>query len=95
MDLKIALRSLRKNWGFTLLAVLVMALYVNSDVAQGMYAHPRVLWLLCPLLLYWITRVWIKTSRGQMHDDPVIFALRDRPSLGVAALAVVLILAAV
>jgi 4-hydroxybenzoate polyprenyltransferase len=76
------------------IAVLVMALYVNSDVAQGMYHHPKVLWLLCPLLLYWITRVWIKTSRGQMDDDPVIFALTDRPSLAVAAVALALIIAA-
>jgi 4-hydroxybenzoate polyprenyltransferase len=76
------------------IAVLVMALYVNSDVAQGMYSHPKFLWLLCPLLLYWITRVWIKTSRGQMDEDPVIFALRDRPSLSVATAAAILIVAA-
>jgi 4-hydroxybenzoate polyprenyltransferase len=77
------------------ISVLVMALYVNSDVAERAYAHPKFLWLLCPLLLYWVTRVWIKTSRGQMDADPVVFALRDRPSLMVAALALVLILAAV
>lgn len=77
------------------IAVLVMALYVNSDVAQSAYARPKFLWLLCPLLLYWITRVWIKTSRGQMDDDPVVFALRDRPSLSVAAVALLLIVAAV
>jgi 4-hydroxybenzoate polyprenyltransferase len=76
------------------IAVLVLALYVNSDVAQRMYTHRKVIWLLCPLLLYWITRVWFKTSRGQMDDDPVVFALRDRPSLCVAALAAVLIFAA-
>jgi 4-hydroxybenzoate polyprenyltransferase len=76
------------------IAVLVLALYVNSDVAQKMYSHPRLMWLLCPLLLYWVTRVWFKTSRGQMDDDPVIFALRDRPSLYVAAVAALLIFAA-
>jgi 4-hydroxybenzoate polyprenyltransferase len=76
------------------IAVLVMALYVNSEVAQSMYTHAQALWLLCPLLLYWITRVWIKTSRGLMHDDPVIFALRDRRSLTVGLLAAVLVVAA-
>lgn len=62
------------------LAVLVLALYVNSGAA-AMYRVPELLWLLCPLLLYWMNRVWLKTSRGQMHDDPVVFALTDRPSL--------------
>jgi 4-hydroxybenzoate polyprenyltransferase len=76
------------------IAVLVLALYVNSDVARTMYTHQKVIWLLCPLLLYWITRVWFKTSRGQMHDDPVVFALRDRPSLCVAALAAIIVYAA-
>jgi hypothetical protein len=76
------------------MAVLVMALYINSDMAQKTYAHLQVLWLLCPLLLYWITRVWIKTSRGQMDDDPVVFALRDRPSITVACLCLVLMVAA-
>lgn len=71
------------------LAVLVLALYVNSGAAT-MYRLPELLWLLCPLLLYWINRVWLKTSRGQMHDDPVVFALTDRPSLFVFALSGVL-----
>jgi hypothetical protein len=42
--------------------------------------------LVCPLLLYWISRVWLLTTRGQMHDDPVVFALRDRYSLVLFAL---------
>lgn len=71
------------------LSVLVLALYVNSG-ASAMYRYPRVVWLLCPLLLYWINRVWLKTSRGQMHDDPVVFALTDRPSLMVFALSAAL-----
>lgn len=71
------------------LAVLVLALYVNSGAAS-MYRMPELLWLLCPLLLYWMNRVWLKTSRGRMHDDPVVFALTDRPSLIVFALSGVL-----
>lgn len=69
------------------LSVLVLALYINSSTSQQLYRHPQVLWMLCPLLLYWISRVWIITHRGGMHDDPVVFALRDRTSrwIGVAA----------
>ncbi|MBV8063072.1 MAG: UbiA family prenyltransferase [Nevskia sp.] len=69
------------------LSVLVLALYINSSASQQLYRHPQVLWLLCPLLLFWISRVWIITHRGGMHDDPVVFALRDRTSrwLGVVA----------
>ena len=66
--------------------VVVMALYINSTDSQLLYRHNKPLWLICPLLLYWISRVWLLTTRGQMHDDPVVFALRDRLSLVVLAL---------
>lgn len=61
------------------LAVLVLALYVdtNSPAVSTHYSHPRLLWLLCPLMLYWISRLWIKTSRGEMHDDPFVHRLQD------------------
>jgi 4-hydroxybenzoate polyprenyltransferase len=62
-------------------AIVVMALYINSSDSQSLYQHHKPLWLICPLMLFWISRVWIATSRGEMHDDPVIFALRDRVSL--------------
>jgi 4-hydroxybenzoate polyprenyltransferase len=73
------------------LSVLVLALYVNSPNTLLLYRRPEVLWVLCALLLYWITRIWMKTHRGKMHDDPVVFAMRDRVSLatGVAAALVV------
>ncbi|TAK91066.1 MAG: UbiA family prenyltransferase [Burkholderiaceae bacterium] len=61
-------------------AVLVLALFVDSTAGQGHYMHPRLLWLLCPAMLYWISRVWMKTARGEMHDDPIVFSLRDRAS---------------
>ncbi len=67
-------------------AVVVMALYINSSDSQLLYKHSRALWLICPLMLYWISRVWLLTSRGQMHDDPVVFAVRDRLSLANFAL---------
>jgi 4-hydroxybenzoate polyprenyltransferase len=66
--------------------VVVMALYINSTDSQLLYRHNKPLWLICPLLLYWISRVWLLTTRGQMHDDPVVFALRDRLSLVVLGL---------
>jgi len=58
-----------------------VALYINSPESQSLYRHSKPLWLLCPLILYWISRVWLLTVRGQMHDDPVVFALRDRISM--------------
>ncbi len=73
------------------LSVLVLALYINSSASQALYRYPEVIWLLCPLLLYWISRVWLKTHRGEMYDDPVIFAVQDRVSqmlLGIGAVIV-------
>lgn len=76
------------------LAALVFSLYVESGSHQGAYREPTLLWLAVPVLLYWISRVWIVTGRGEMQDDPVKFALKDRLSwlcavmiAGVAALA--------
>ena len=60
-----------------LMAVLVLALYINSPDVIQLYSSPRYLWLLCPIIALWLGRVWLITGRGQMHDDPVIFALRD------------------
>jgi 4-hydroxybenzoate polyprenyltransferase len=62
------------------LAVLVLALYIVLDKAQTLYARPELLWFLCPLLLYWISRVWLIAHRGKMHHDPLVFATTDRPS---------------
>ena len=62
------------------MAVLVLAMYINSTDVTRLYSQPRWLWLLCLSLLYWISRVWLKTHRGEMHDDPLVFALQDRAS---------------
>ena len=62
------------------MAVLVLALYIDSPDILALYSHPALVWLLCPLLLYWISRVWLLAHRGQMHDDPVVFAIEDRTS---------------
>lgn len=66
--------------------VLVLALYINSSSVIALYHSPRHLWLLCPVLLLWLCRVWLITGRGQMHDDPVVFALKDKVSWLILAL---------
>ncbi len=76
------------------LAVLVLALYLNTVLA-GQFRHPEWLWAVCPLLLLWINRVWMKVSRGEMHDDPVVFALRDGFSRATALTAVACVTIAV
>lgn len=62
------------------LSVLVLALYINSREVTSLYSHPALLWLICPFLLYWVSRVWLLAHRGQMHHDPIVFALRDKIS---------------
>jgi 4-hydroxybenzoate polyprenyltransferase len=68
-------------------SVLVLALYINSPEIQELYSRPKVVWVLCLLMLWWISRAWLVAQRGRMHDDPVVFALKDRTSLAVGALA--------
>jgi 4-hydroxybenzoate polyprenyltransferase len=68
------------------LSVMVLALYIQDPNTSALYGNPRIIWLACPLLLYWISRVWVLTHRGEMNDDPVVFAIRDRVSLMVGGL---------
>jgi 4-hydroxybenzoate polyprenyltransferase len=77
------------------ISILVLALYVNSPDISVLYKHPKVAWLLVPIMLYWISRVWMQTYRGKMNDDPLVFALKDPISLvtGLSA-ALVLVIAA-
>ncbi len=62
-------------------SALVLALYIDSPGVAPLYRSPELLWPLCLVLLYWIGRVWLLAHRGLLHDDPVVFALRDRVSL--------------
>ncbi|MCP5196811.1 MAG: UbiA family prenyltransferase [Gammaproteobacteria bacterium] len=59
------------------IAVLVLALYINEAASATLYRSPEWMWIACPLLLFWLSRVWLLAHRGQMHDDPIVFALRD------------------
>ncbi len=67
--------------------VTVFALYVSSDSVRPLYRHPDVLWLICPIFMYWIARALLMAHRRMMDDDPILFALRDRNSM----LAIVLV----
>ena len=70
-------------------AIVVLALYINDPATSRLYPATVWLWLVPPLMLYWISRVWMKAHRGELHDDPVIFAMRDWQSLVIVALAAV------
>ena len=67
-------------------SALVLALYVRSPMGVAVYATPEVLLASVPLLLLWVCRLWLHTERGRMHDDPIVFALKDRASWAILGL---------
>jgi 4-hydroxybenzoate polyprenyltransferase len=69
-------------------AAVVLAIYVHSPESLLLYRHPQWLWLICPQLMYWISRVWLLEHRGALHEDPVVFAIKDGPSYVIAALVI-------
>lgn len=76
-------------------AVMLLALYVDSQIGNVMYPHVELLWLILPVALFWIMRLWLKISRMEIHDDPLLFAITDRTSWIVAlAIACIAALAA-
>lgn len=77
--------------GVGLLAVLVLALYVNSEQVRSLYRQPEWIWLLCPLLLYWLARQWTLAARGELRSDPLLAALTDPSSYAVAGAGAVLV----
>lgn len=77
------------------LSIVVIALYINSPEVSLLYSHPRRLWLICLVLFYWISRIWLKTGRGEMTDDPIIFSLRDTGSRAVVITAAIILLFAI
>jgi len=87
------IQSLGGSSGY--LAVLVLALYVDSTASEALYRHPHRLWMLCPLLLYWISRIWAIAHRGVMHDDPVVFAIMDKMSRVLVLISAVIVAAAI
>ena len=71
------------------ISALVLALYVQSEDIVSLYAQPLAIWLVLPILLFWVSWVWLKAERGEMHDDPIVFAASDKASLVVTVLTVV------
>jgi len=77
------------------LSAFVFTMYLNSEWVTQLYTRPELLWLFCPLLLYWITRIWMLAWRGRMNDDPLAFAAKDPHTYVVGALGVAIILFAI
>ena len=80
------------GWASGFASSLVLTLYMNSEAVQGLYRHPGLLWLLFPLVLYWIARIWMLTDRGVMNEDPILFAAKDRVTYVVAGVACLIML---
>ena len=68
------------------ISVLVLALYLNDADTIKYYSNLEIIWFLCPLLLTWISRIWLLSTRGLMNEDPVIFAMHDKFSLYIFAI---------
>ena len=90
MDLPIV-GALAAASGFN--AVTIFALYVSSPAVVGLYRRPELLWMVCPVLLYWLSRIVVLAHRRVIDDDPIVFALRDRNSLlaGAAMIAIIFV----
>jgi hypothetical protein len=74
--------------------VVVFGLFASTQETMATYAQPRMLWLVGIALIYWLGRLWIKTSRGEMHDDPIVYAVKDRGSRIAIGSMILLVLAA-
>ena len=76
-----------------LIAILVLTLFINDQTTQNGYKTPNLLWINVIILTYWISRIWFKTLRGEMHSDPVIFTIADKTSrLAIFLIVVILII---
>jgi 4-hydroxybenzoate polyprenyltransferase/phosphoserine phosphatase len=72
-------------------SILVLALYLNSDAVIKLYRTPEVVWGVVPIMIFWVSWMWLVAHRGEMHDDPVVFAVKDRASWVASALFVVVL----
>lgn len=75
-------------------ALLVFTFYITSQSVQRLYSHPALLWIILPLLAFWLTRVWYLATQGRFHDDPIVFAVRDSTSYAIGLLAAAAVVAA-
>jgi len=76
-------------------SVVIFALYIGNEVAESLYPHHTRLWLLVPVLLLWLFRLWLQASRGELHEDPVVYAITDKRSLALGAVVVAIVLSAI
>ena len=79
--------------GSSFAAVVIFSLYVHGQEVRALYVSPEYLFLLCPIVLYWLSRNWLLAHRGELKEDPVTLAIRDRVSYGVAAASALVIAA--
>jgi 4-hydroxybenzoate polyprenyltransferase len=75
-------------------ATIVLALYLNSENVLKHYPTPEIIWGVVPLILLWISWMWLQTHRGFMHDDPIVFALKDKMSVFIGTLLIVILILA-
>jgi 4-hydroxybenzoate polyprenyltransferase len=75
-------------------AILVFTRYLDAEQVRNLYTHPEYLWLIAPCLVYWVSHLWLRAHRGEMHDDPIVFAARDAASWVVGAAVVAITIAA-
>ena len=87
------LRSFGTSSAFA--AVVVFAIYISSQDVAMLYRRPEMLWLIMPLMILWLCRVWLLASRGNLNEDPLVFALTDRMSLLIGAAAAVTVVMAI
>jgi 4-hydroxybenzoate polyprenyltransferase len=76
------------------LSVLVLALYINSEQVIALYRSPLLLWLVCPVLLFWISRMWLLAHRGRIDQDPIVATMRDPVSYGLGVVVALILYAA-
>jgi 4-hydroxybenzoate polyprenyltransferase len=86
------LRSFGSASGYV--SVAVLTLYISNLDAAQLYSHTRRLWLLVPVLLLWISRLWLMASRGHLDEDPVVYAITDKRSLLLGVLVLLIVLSA-
>ncbi len=75
-----------------MIAVFVFAFYTLSTDITKLYNTPFLVLMICPLLIYWLARIWFLAGRGEMHDDPIVFAIKDRVSWGIMLISILLII---
>ena len=86
------LRSFGTSSAFA--AVMIFAIYISGSDVMKLYRRPQLLWLIMPFMILWLCRVWLLASRGELSEDPLVFALTDRMSLAIgAAIAAIALLA--